>query len=175
MCWLEAFIYGFLISFPVAFVDKFLSVGGIGTFGKVLMATDLSTNRTVAIKVVRRIARYTDSARIEAGLLKDVARADPGRKSLVVHMSRTFDFKGHCCMIFEPLGPSLYDLIKVNNFRPLPLYCVQSFADQLLFAVCFLHEMKLIHTDLKLENILLCSRSPFIECDKVCALPLFHC
>lgn len=130
-----------------------------------------SSRGLVAIKVVRRVRRYTEAARIEADILADVMTADPsGASSLCVRFLHAFTFKRHFCMAFEPLGPSLYDYVKANGYRPPPLYCVQSFADQLLRAVAFLHGMRLVHTDLKLENILLVSREPFRESTKVTSL-----
>ena len=62
----------------------------------------------------------------------------------------------HYCLVFEKLGLSLYDFIKRNHYKPLPLKLVQSFSLQLLEAVHFLHsKVNMVHTDLKLENILL--------------------
>jgi serine/threonine protein kinase len=42
-----------------------------------------------------------------------------------------------------------------NSYRAFSLYEVQLYGKQLLATVAFLHNMQLIHTDLKLENILL--------------------
>ena len=50
---------------------------GDGTFGRVLLAQDRREDRQVAIKVIRDIKRYMESARIEADILKDICRADP--------------------------------------------------------------------------------------------------
>ena len=58
-------------------------------------------------------------------------------------------------MVFEKLGPSLYDWLKQQRYRPFPLICVRDFAKQLLETLEFLHSFGLIHTDLKPENILL--------------------
>ncbi len=58
-------------------------------------------------------------------------------------------------MVFEKLGPSLYDFLRRNDYQPFPLAIVQSVARQLLEAVAFMHELQLVHTDLKPENILL--------------------
>lgn len=140
---------------------KVVSESGRGTFGKVLLCEDARHRRLVAIKVVRRIRKYTEAARIEASILADVNKADPTGASLTVRYYSAFDHRGHYCMVFEPLGPSLYDYISANQHRPPPLYCVQDFADQLITAVAYLHELRLVHTDLKLENILLVSREPY--------------
>jgi serine/threonine protein kinase len=58
-------------------------------------------------------------------------------------------------MVFEALGPSLYDFLKRQQYQPFPISCVQDFARQLLETLEFLHSFRLIHTDLKPENILL--------------------
>jgi serine/threonine protein kinase len=45
---------------------------GKGTFGKVFRCRDLKHKDVVAIKVIRKISRYIDSAKIEASILNDV-------------------------------------------------------------------------------------------------------
>jgi serine/threonine protein kinase len=150
---------------------RYMFEAGKGTFGLVAMCEDPQAARgggpaVVAVKVVRKIRKYSESARVEASVLSDLGRADPRGRSNCVRYVRAFEFRGHFCMVFEPLGASLYDLVKANRYRPLPLYCVQSFADQLCAAVAFLHRMRLIHTDLKLENVLLVGREEFVRVDK---------
>jgi serine/threonine protein kinase len=65
----------------------------------------------------------------------------------------------HCMhlQVFEKLGPSLFDFLRKNEYRPFPIDLVQEFSRQLLASVCYMHELQLVHTDLKPENILLCS------------------
>jgi serine/threonine protein kinase len=154
--------------------DEVLHESGVGTFGKVFLCRDKRLGRTVAVKVVRSIPRYTEAAKIEADILEDVNRADPAGVSLCVRFFQAFDYCGHYCMVFEALGPSLFDFISANKYRPAPLYCVQSWGDQLLTAIAFLHEMRLIHTDLKLENVLLVSREPFTKTDKLTSARTKH-
>lgn len=60
-------------------------------------------------------------------------------------------------MVFDKLGPSLFDFLRKNEYRPFPVDLVQDFARQLVQAVAYMHECKLVHTDLKPENILLVS------------------
>jgi dual-specificity kinase len=59
--------------------------------------------------------------------------------------------------VFEKLGPSLFDFMRKNEYRPFPIDLVQEFTRQLVQAVAYLHNLRLVHTDLKPENILLMS------------------
>ena len=99
---------------------------GVGTFGKVYTCKeDLSSDRCVAIKVVRDIRRYTEAALVEARILDIVNRADPDGVSNCVRYYGSFYHGPHLCLVFERLGASLYDYIKANRYKPFPLYCVQ--------------------------------------------------
>ncbi len=112
-------------------------------------------NNIVAIKIVRNVKRYYDSAKIEADIIKDVNRNGRRGRTHCAVMYDTFSFDGHYCMVFECLGPSLYDFLKGQKYHPFPIQCVRDFARQLLETLEFLHSFGLIHTDLKPENILL--------------------
>jgi len=133
---------------------------GTGTFGRVFYCHDARHGTRVAVKVVRCVDRYSESARIEADLLRDIAKRDPGGTSLNVRMLDDFEFRGHVCMVFEPLGCSLYDFVKDHDYRPMPVTDIRIIGRQLLHAVAFLHGMRLAHTDLKLENVLLVRSDP---------------
>ncbi|GAB5031960.1 cmgc clk protein kinase [Nannochloropsis oceanica] len=133
---------------------------GMGTFGRVVQCLDRKRGRKVALKVVRNIKRYTESAQIEADILVDVNSRGGRGMTHCVQLFRDFVFEEHCCLVFERLGVSLYDFLKAHNYRPYPLYPhVRDFARQLLESLEFLHGMQLIHTDLKPENILLCDNA----------------
>lgn len=138
---------------------------GIGTFGRVLECADLNRRASdknrygaaqyVAIKVVRSVKRYCDSAIIEAKIVADLNRCGGRGLSHCVVLRDSFSLDGHYCLVFERLGPSLYDFLKRHNYQPFPMVCVQDFTVQLLEALEFMHSLRLIHTDLKIENILL--------------------
>jgi serine/threonine protein kinase len=52
-------------------------------------------------------------------------------------------------MVFELLAQSVFDFLKENSFHPFPTWQIQSFSAQIVEAVAFLHNLRLIHTDLK--------------------------
>ncbi|KAK9157919.1 hypothetical protein Scep_004493 [Stephania cephalantha] len=141
---------------------RILSKMGAGTFGQVLECLDNESKEVVAIKIIRSIHKYREAAMIEIDVLQKLAKYDVcGTRC--VQIRNWFDYRNHICIVFEKLGPSLYDFLRKNNYRSFPIDLVRELGSQLLESVAFMHDLKLIHTDLKPENILLVSS----ECIKV--------
>ncbi|KAF6778397.1 hypothetical protein AHF37_01982 [Paragonimus kellicotti] len=65
---------------------------------------------------------------------------------------------------FSAIGGDLYHLIHYSNVSP-PVDFVRSIVRQVLMAVSFLHEHKVVHLDIKPDNILL--RRSYPDCDAV--------
>ena len=83
----------------------------------------------------------------------------PG-SSKVVRLVDSFEHKGpngtHVCMCFEVLGDNLLALIKRYDYRGIPLRAVKAICRDVLMGLDYLHSRKkIIHTDLKPENVLL--------------------
>ncbi|TAQ84574.1 hypothetical protein B7494_g7106 [Chlorociboria aeruginascens] len=135
---------------------------GWGHFSTVWLSRDNTTQKHVALKVVRSAAHYTETAIDEIKLLNKIvdARPDhPGRKH-VVSLLDSFEHKGpngtHVCMVFEVLGENLLGLIKRWNHRGIPMPLVKQITKQVLLGLDYLHrECGIIHTDLKPENVLI--------------------
>lgn len=142
---------------------KILSKMGEGTFGRVLECWDRKHKSYVAIKIVKNIDKYRHAAMIELEVLNTLERNDPDGQKNCVPLREWFDYRGHVCMVFERLGPSLFDFLHMNSYRSFPIDLVQQFSRQLLEAVAYMHDLKLVHTDLKPENILLVSQESATE------------
>jgi len=83
----------------------------------------------------------------------------PG-SSKVVRLVDSFEHKGpngtHVCMCFEVLGDNLLALIKRYDYRGIPMRAVKAICRDVLAGLDYLHSRKkIIHTDLKPENVLL--------------------
>lgn len=60
----------------------------------------------------------------------------------------------HFTMAFEVLGPNLLSLIKKYDYRGIPMPIVREITKQMLIGLDYMHRVcKLIHTDLKPENV----------------------
>ncbi|XP_047316851.1 serine/threonine-protein kinase AFC2 isoform X1 [Impatiens glandulifera] len=135
---------------------KIHSKMGEGTFGQVLECWDREKKEMVAIKIVRGIKKYRDAAMTEVEMLQQLGKHDRGGNRCV-QIRNWFEYRNHVCIVFEKLGPSLYDFLKKNNYRSFPIDLAREIGRQLLECVAFMHDLHLIHTDLKPENILLVS------------------
>ena len=132
---------------------------GQGTFGKVVHCYDRRLRRPVAIKVIRAIQKYRDASQIEIRVLRCIREHDPLNKNQCVEFLETFDYRNHVCIVSELLSRSVFDFLKENQFQPFPPRDIWLFAKQILKSVCFLHDLSLVHTDLKPENVLLVDAS----------------
>eukprot|EP00250_Pteridium_aquilinum_P021732 c25203_g2_i5 orf=258-1187(+) len=136
---------------------KILRQMGEGTFGRVLECWDRDAQELVAVKVVRSAEKYREAARIEVDMLRLLSDKDEGGLGGCVQIRTWFDYRNHICIVCEKLGPSLFDFLRTNNYRSFSIDLVQDFGRQILNSVAFMHSLRLIHTDLKPENVLLAS------------------
>uniref|UniRef100_H3CMV0 non-specific serine/threonine protein kinase n=1 Tax=Tetraodon nigroviridis TaxID=99883 RepID=H3CMV0_TETNG len=143
---------------------------GWGHFSTVWLAWDIQEKRFVAMKVVKSAEHYTETALDEIKLLKSVRNTDPSdpNRERVVQLLDDFKISGvngtHVCMVFEVLGYHLLKWIIKSNYQGLPLPCVKSIIRQVLQGLDYLHaKCKIIHTDIKPENILLTVNEPYIK------------
>lgn len=72
----------------------------------------------------------------------------------IVHLFETFHLGPHYVLVFEPLGPSLYDLQRESGYAPFPLEDIRLIASECLHGLAFLHSLGVTHTDIKMENVL---------------------
>uniref|UniRef100_A0A3B5A5I5 non-specific serine/threonine protein kinase n=1 Tax=Stegastes partitus TaxID=144197 RepID=A0A3B5A5I5_9TELE len=143
---------------------------GWGHFSTVWLAWDIQEKRFVAMKVVKSAEHYTETALDEIKLLKSVRNTDPSdpNREKVVQLLDDFKISGmngtHVCMVFEVLGYHLLKWIIKSNYQGLPSPCVKSIIQQVLQGLDYLHtKCKIIHTDIKPENILLTVNEPYIK------------
>ncbi|XP_047451345.1 SRSF protein kinase 2-like [Mugil cephalus] len=143
---------------------------GWGHFSTVWLCWDIQVKNFVAMKVVKSAQHYTETALDEIKLLRCVRESDPAdpNKDMVVQLIDDFKISGvngiHVCMVFEVLGHHLLKWIIKSNYQGLPLPCVKSIIRQVLQGLDYLHtKCKIIHTDIKPENILMCVDDVFVR------------
>jgi dual-specificity kinase len=139
---------------------RVLDEKGEGTFSNVYSCVDVTTHGRFVIKASRRKRCYMEAAEEEVKTMKLLNSLDPDHRYFVRYFG-SFVHKSHICLVFEPLGPSLFSALQSHDFRPFSVNAVRSFMWQLTNAVAILHRNQMIHTDLKLENVLLVDRDGY--------------
>lgn len=143
----------------IAYRYEMLKVIGKGSFGSVVRAFDHKTMQHVALKMVRNEKRFHQQAQEEIRILKHLRERDVNNTMNVIHMFDHFVFREHVCITFELLSLNLYELTRKNKFLGFSLHLIRRFAYSLLKCLEALHENRIIHCDLKPENVLLKQQS----------------
>lgn len=136
---------------------------GWGHFSTVWLCWDFKAVRFVALKIVKSAKHYTEAANDEIKLLLCARDSDPtdANRYKCVQLLDNFKITGpngvHVCMVFEVLGNNLLKLIIKSNYHGIPLENVRIIVKQVLQGLDYLHrKCRIIHTDMKPENVLMC-------------------
>lgn len=139
----------------VAYRYEVLKIIGKGSFGQVVKVYDHKTQSYVALKMVRNEKRFHRQAAEEIRILEHLKKQDKDNNYNIIHMLESFQFRNHICITFELLSMNLYELVKKNKFQGFSLQLVRKFAHSILQCLDALHKNRIIHCDMKPENILL--------------------
>ncbi|KAL1020763.1 hypothetical protein UPYG_G00004360 [Umbra pygmaea] len=136
---------------------------GWGYFSTVWLCLDLRLGRRVAVKVLKSGEGFTQAGEDEVTLLRctsgPMARHPYSRR--IVQLLDEFKIAGRAapdlCLVLELLGPDLRCWQVCFGNPGLSISWIKLVIAQVLQALDYLHtQCRIIHTDIKPENILLC-------------------
>ncbi|CAG8325338.1 unnamed protein product [Penicillium salamii] len=159
---------------PGILVDEEISPVDWGVSSTIWLARDLQgpigePEIVVALKIANNNAT---SAGHEREVEEHIAMADPSHRgrSVIRTLLDSFEVKGpegpHSCLIYSPMREplSIYQRHFADRRMPLPL--IKTYIRALLTGLDYLHrECRTVHTDLKLENIMVSFEDPSVISD----------
>ncbi|KAH3544134.1 hypothetical protein KXW20_009012, partial [Aspergillus fumigatus] len=147
---------------------------GWGVSSTVWLARDLQSHaeepeRIVALKIINNNA---SSAGHEREVEEHISTADPSHRgrSVIRTLLDSFEVKGpegsYLCLVYPPMRESLLMYQHRFDDRKIPLPLIKTYIRALLTGLDYLHKVcRTVHTDLKLENIMVSFEDPTVLAD----------
>jgi len=133
---------------------------GEGSFGKVYKARRKNTGFTVAMKFISKHGKSDKDVRNlrqEIGILRKLNHDN------IILMFDAFETDRDFCVVTEYGQGELFDILQDD--QSLPEATVQKIAKQLVRALYYLHSNRIIHRDMKPQNVLIGSNGTLKLCD----------
>jgi len=129
---------------------------GKGSFGEVFLTSKKNSNILYATKRLDRA--FSEKPQIMKNLTKEISILKAIRHPNIIKLIELKKTKNHIYLITEfcnggSLSACLMKYIN-THYKPFTEKIVQYIMKQIVNALCFLHSKKIIHRDLKLDNIL---------------------
>eukprot|EP00927_Polykrikos_kofoidii_P050575 TRINITY_DN4446_c0_g1_i1.p1 TRINITY_DN4446_c0_g1~~TRINITY_DN4446_c0_g1_i1.p1 ORF type:complete len:687 (+),score=148.92 TRINITY_DN4446_c0_g1_i1:80-2140(+) len=139
------------------------TASGKGVFSNVVKAKDQQDTEQglVAIKIMRANDMMTKNAEKEIEILETLNKAEGDKKKTnverhVVRLLSTFAYRRHFCLVFECMWDDLRAALKkYTKNKGMALQAVRTYTQQLFVGLRHMHNCKIIHADIKPDNILI--------------------
>ncbi|KAI1934066.1 hypothetical protein LOZ66_006159 [Ophidiomyces ophidiicola] len=143
--------------------DRYQIVGKVGYGGSstVWLSRDLQNRQHVVLKIC---VNHSNKANNELEIYKYLESVYPMAEGFLARdlhrkLYDSFDLEGphgtHVCLVHQPLGLSLMQILDFIPSKTLPIQSIKGSLRQILASLDFLHQAKIVHTDLQARNLLI--------------------
>jgi dual specificity tyrosine-phosphorylation-regulated kinase 2/3/4 len=133
---------------------EILKILGRGSFGIVFKCWDHKNSELVAVKIIKSKEKYRVAGELESFILGKIKENASPESNFMVEKKKTFEFRGHYCIVFELLHCTLFNFIQEHT-AGIDITVAKRITIQLLQGLRQLHSLRYLHCDLKPDNIML--------------------
>lgn len=128
---------------------------GKGSFGDVFKCLDDENQIESAIKIYKSREKYKKSVEEEINILVELNKkmTESKSKEYITVLISTFSLHGHFCSNLKLYGLNLYQYWNYN-YDSIDINLIETIFNDSLEGLSFIHKNKIIHADIKPENIL---------------------
>jgi serine/threonine-protein kinase PRP4 len=126
------------------------------------------THKVVALKMIRNNETMRKAAEKEKLILQQLQKHDPHNKRFCVRLITTLEnYRQHVAFVFEYYEMNLRETLKkFGKDVGINIAAIRTYGRQLMISLKYLSELRIIHADIKLDNILISSDLKTIKlCD----------
>eukprot|EP00123_Amoebidium_parasiticum_P006512 comp17442_c0_seq1/m.16860 comp17442_c0_seq1/g.16860 ORF comp17442_c0_seq1/g.16860 comp17442_c0_seq1/m.16860 type:complete len:307 (-) comp17442_c0_seq1:174-1094(-) len=130
---------------------------GSGTYGKVYKGKDLADESTVAIKKLKwpGLEKGSVGGGIPSSILREVALLKQLDHQNIIRLQDITIQNTHMYLVFEHLSCDLRQYLDTEGPQGLPQDIADTIIEQMLSGLTHMHSKRIMHRDLKPQNILL--------------------
>jgi len=135
-------------------IYKLLNLLGRGSFGEVYLTEKVGYPELLATKVIN-INKNTSKKLLKYLNYELLIMKELNNHQNIIRLHDTFNSPHHCYVVMEYCnGGSLSDCLKKYG-KPFPQEIIQHFMRQIVNGLKYIHSKRIIHRDLKMDNILI--------------------
>jgi len=125
---------------------------GRGVYGVVYRARDNETNEVVALK---KILLEIESEGVPSVAIREISLLREIENPYIVDLRNVVSCNKKLYLVFEHLDKDLKQLIEAYGDKPLDPELIKSYMYQLLSGIASVHSRRILHRDLKPQNLLI--------------------
>ncbi|KAI1913030.1 hypothetical protein LOZ61_003007 [Ophidiomyces ophidiicola] len=150
------------------FQSRYRIVGklGYGAYSTAWLCRDLQEHSYSTIKISTQLQKFPKKGRAELAIYEHLCKVTSSHlgQAYIRDVYDSFEIQGpygrHQCLMQQPMHMSILDMMKLNP-NPIHTPLVKLILKRLLTVLHFLHtDAKIIHTDLKTDNLMLTIDDP---------------
>ena len=146
--------FHFIPNDHIAFRYQQQEVLGKGSFGTVIKCLDHKTGELVAIKLLRDRKKVHEEILFENKIISKLQEGDGTTNWNIIKYIESFQFRGFFCIVMELLWKDTYTVLQNRHYVGYSRPTIQMIAYETARALDFMHKHRIVHCDIKPENIM---------------------